>query len=229
MNYLKEILAFHSLLEINQLDPVDQALWYHLMHINNKCGWAEWFTVANMSLQARLGGIDKKTLDRHRVNLINSGLIQYKNQGKKVAGKYRIIAPSSLIGGNIPLETALSVSYLSLNSPPLNKQKEKLNETEKGIIPFAEIIKSLNEEAGTSYKATTRKTKELIHARWNEGFRLPDFLAVNRKKAAQWKGTENGQYLRPETLYGTKFEGYLNQPETTTKKGGSDLDGVESW
>lgn len=217
MNYLKEILAFHSLLEINQLDPVDQALWFHLIHINNKCGWTEWFTVANMSLQARLGGVDKKTVERHRVNLINAKLIEYKNQGKKQAGKYRLIAPSSVfggeIGGNIPLETSLSVSNNDLNSPPLNKQKDKQNETEKDIIPYREIISALNEMAGTSYKATTKKNQELIQARWNEGFRLNDFYAVIRKKVAQWKGTDSEQYLRPVTLFGTKFESYLNQPE----------------
>lgn len=147
MNYLKEILAFHSLLEINQLDSTDQALWYHLMHINNKCGWAEWFTVANMSLQARLGGVDKKTIDRHRNNLINAGLIEYKNQGKKQAGKYRIISLVEKIGGdiggNIPLETSLSAPYLSLNTPPLNKDKDKQKDNIPPLPPKKEKPKKI--------------------------------------------------------------------------------------
>lgn len=55
-------------------------------------------------------------------------------------------------------------------------------------------------------------------ARKNEGFTLDDFKTVIAKKAAEWgKEPEKGQkdmrpYLRPETLFGTKFESYLNQP-----------------
>ncbi len=211
MNYLKEVLAFHDWLETNQCDTMHQALWYHLMAINNKCAWSEWFTVANMTLQAKLGGIDKKTLDRKRNDLCNKGRIEYINQGKK-AGKYRIISFGDNIRGINPLETSQSVPNLSPIESPLNKLN--INETkQKDTIPFREIISALNEAVGTSYKSSTKKNQELIQARWNEGFRLPDFSTVIRKKVAQWKGTENEQYLRPLTLFGTKFESYLNQPE----------------
>jgi hypothetical protein len=40
---------------------------------------------------------------------------------------------------------------------------------------------------------------------------VEDFKRVIDIKAAEWLGTENDQYLRPQTLFGTKFEGYLNQ------------------
>lgn len=130
MNYLKEILAFHTWLETNQLDTAEQALWFHLMEINNKCGWAEWFAVANMTLQARLG-IDRKTLDRKRTTLINKGRIQYKNQGKREAGKYRLISFEDVSRGNIPLETGLSVPNnvpkVSLGVSTLNKQNKTNN------------------------------------------------------------------------------------------------------
>ncbi|MGG3207622.1 conserved phage C-terminal domain-containing protein, partial [Brevibacillus brevis] len=48
----------------------------------------------------------------------------------------------------------------------------------KDNVPFAEIIEYLNQKAGTSYRATSKKTKQLITARWNEGFRLDDFMRV---------------------------------------------------
>lgn len=35
------------------------------------------------------------------------------------------------------------------------------------------------------------------------------------KKTAEWKGGDMDQYLRPETLFGTKFESYLNQKNDT--------------
>ena len=50
---------------------------------------------------------------------------------------------------------------------------------------------------------------------------MEDFENVIEKKCAAWKGTEMEQYLRPETLFGTKFESYLNQhikPENHEKQ-----------
>lgn len=76
--------------------------------------------------------------------------------------------------------------------------------------PYNIVVDYLNTKAGTSYKATTQKTKSCIDARLNEGFSIEDFKAVIDKKSAEWLGTEWEKYLRPETLFGTKFESYLN-------------------
>ena len=74
-----------------------------------------------------------------------------------------------------------------------------------------EIISYLNETTGSRYKPNTDKTRRAIHARLAEGFEVEDFKSVIDKKYKEWKGTEWEKYLRPETLFGTKFEGYLNQ------------------
>ena len=81
---------------------------------------------------------------------------------------------------------------------------ESLNES------FKEIIFYLNSKAGMNYKASSKKTQSCIHARLAEGFTIEDFKIVIDKKCAEWIGTEYEKYLRPETLFGTKFEGYLN-------------------
>ncbi|MFT8557733.1 MULTISPECIES: conserved phage C-terminal domain-containing protein [Liquorilactobacillus] len=79
-------------------------------------------------------------------------------------------------------------------------------------LPYGEIIDYLNEKAGTSYRATTKKTQTLIKARLNEKFSLDDFKKVIDNKVAEWKNdTAMNKFLRPETLFGTKFESYLNQ------------------
>ena len=78
-------------------------------------------------------------------------------------------------------------------------------------IPYKLIIDLLNKVAGTKYRHTTPKTKTLIKARWNEGFRFDDFKHVILVKCEEWRGTDLDKYLRPETLFGTKFENYLNQ------------------
>ena len=50
---------------------------------------------------------------------------------------------------------------------------------------------------------------------------MEDFQRVIDNKCADWKGTEWEKYLRPATLFGTKFESYLNQKQT--KKGANGI------
>ena len=65
----------------------------------------------------------------------------------------------------------------------------------------------------TKYKSTTQSTIKHIKARLNEGFKFDDFVTVIDKKTKEWKNTNMAKYLRPETLFGTKFESYLNQDD----------------
>ena len=74
-----------------------------------------------------------------------------------------------------------------------------------------EIIDYLNEKSGKKYRYSTPKTKSLIKARLKESFVLHHFKLVIDNKCSQWLGTDMEKYLRPETLFGTKFEGYLNE------------------
>ena len=76
---------------------------------------------------------------------------------------------------------------------------------------YREIIKYLNQQTNKMYKASSDKTKRLIDARINSGFALADFFKVIDTKSKQWSGTDMEKYLRPETLFGTKFEGYLQE------------------
>ncbi len=73
------------------------------------------------------------------------------------------------------------------------------------------IIDYLNEKAQSKFKYTTKATKSHINARLKEGFTVDDFKYVVDVKTNEWIGTEWEQYLRPNTLFGTKFESYLNQ------------------
>lgn len=77
-----------------------------------------------------------------------------------------------------------------------------------------QIIDYLNNKINSNYKYTTKSTQQKINARLNEGYKLDDFIAVIDKKYNEWLGTEFERYLCPETLFGTKFEKYLNQKET---------------
>lgn len=78
--------------------------------------------------------------------------------------------------------------------------------------PYKEIINHLNDKTGKNYKAGSKATQRLIDARLNEGFTANDFKKVIDNKVATWKGdAKMEKYLRPQTLFGTKFESYLNE------------------
>lgn len=75
-----------------------------------------------------------------------------------------------------------------------------------------EIIEYLNQKTGSNYRATTKATQTKIKARLAEGFSVDDFKRVINIKCAEWLNDANmSQYLRPETLFGTKFESYSQQ------------------
>lgn len=102
-----------------------------------------------------------------------------------------------------------------------SKGKESKEESNKDIVadalPYKEIIDYLNEKAATQYRSSSKKTQTLIKARINESFTVDDFKIVIDKKVADWLRDEKwSKFLRPETLFGNKFEGYLNE-----KRGGS--------
>lgn len=75
-----------------------------------------------------------------------------------------------------------------------------------------EIIDYLNSKLGTRYRVNNKQTKEYINARITEGYTLEDFYTVIDKKVGDWKDNPKmSDYLRPSTLFSTKFESYLNQ------------------
>lgn len=98
-----------------------------------------------------------------------------------------------------------------------NKDRDKERDRERDR-DTENIISFLNSTTGSKYKVSTDKTRRLIAARLAEGFTIDDFKAVISKKAKEWQNTDMAQYLRPETLFGTKFEGYLNQPEVKNNR-----------
>ena len=79
-----------------------------------------------------------------------------------------------------------------------------------------EIIDYLNTRAGTKYKYDAKNTVKYISARLKEGYTVEDFKKVIDSKSKEWLNTDFEKYLRPATLFGTKFENYLNE---ANKKG----------
>ena len=105
------------------------------------------------------------------------------------------------------LDTQYSIGKDSIGKDNINTAEKPQRYAEE----VEEIVSYLNEKAGTKYRAKTEATRRHIVARLNDGFSVDDFKEVIDKKCAGWIGTDYQKYLRPETLFGSKFESYLNE------------------
>ena len=92
----------------------------------------------------------------------------------------------------------------------LSKKKEKDNNI------YSLVIDYLNKKANTNYRPTTKNTQSFINARVSEGYTVEDFKKVIDSKSKEWLNTDFEKYLRPATLFGTKFESYLNEANKKT-------------
>ena len=97
------------------------------------------------------------------------------------------------------------INNKTIMSPPTSRDEL--------TYPYGAVVDYLNSKAGTRYKHSSEDTRKHIRARVNDGYTIDDFKAVIDRKVEEWKGTEWEKFLRPSTLFGSKFESYLNQKE----------------
>ena len=99
----------------------------------------------------------------------------------------------------------------TVNKRNIKESSDNTDLSASETIPYVEIIDYLNSKCSKHYKHSNRIAREKIRARWNEGFSLEDFKLVIDVKAYDWlNDTKMNKYLRPDTLFGSKFEIYLN-------------------
>jgi uncharacterized phage protein (TIGR02220 family) len=133
-----------------------------------------------------------------------------------------------------PLPPSSFPSHSPINTPynpPFPEKKEEITPSLKSPPTpqkppyqppnaiYAEIVQYLNRATGSNYHSGASATRTLIHARLAEGFTVEDFKTVIDAKTKEWQGTEFEKFLRPLTLFGTKFESYLNGKQNTKKPG----------
>lgn len=145
--------------------------------------------------------------DRFQSTLYQSEKAQLEYDKSKTASLKPI---GNCIQNVSKMETQVRLSKGSLDKDSLTTYPT-VSDNEEEDIPYKEIISYLNEKANRNYRPNIQKNKTLIKARWSEGFRLDDFKHVIDTTVKDWSGTKYEKYLRPETLFGSKFEGYLNQ------------------
>ncbi|GLY11369.1 phage replisome organizer N-terminal domain-containing protein [Pseudobacillus badius] len=163
--------------------------------------------------------------DNHFISISNwekhqnvAGLDKIREQTRQRVARHRekLRLESGNATSNVTVTKGNATEEELEEDKDLDKDKEKKDI--KGIVAsapsslFSEVVDYLNQKARTKYRASSKKTQNLIKARFNEGFTLDDFKTVIDKKTAEWLTDQKmNQYLRPETLFGTKFESYLNQ------------------
>ena len=116
----------------------------------------------------------------------------------------------------------------------IERDKEKEIKKDKEIYIYSraeQIIDHLNARCGTHFRANTQNTKSHISARLREGFTVEDFYEVIDKMAEKWlNDPKMRDYLRPQTLFGTKFESYLNAPRAKPgERSPYRADGTVDW
>ena len=190
--------------------------------------------------------------NRAKIQRIISSL---ENQGLLIKGNYNQLSYDRTTWYALPKFEQSVVQNQTVNCSDLNKTsfeneqpipinyqltKQLTNKDIKDIveqsstapIPYEEIVQYLNQKTGKNFKSTSKATQRHIKARFTDGFVLDDFKQVIDNKCGDWlRDRKMKEYLRPETLFGTKFESYLNSKSTTARPKGPYIDscGLKVW
>lgn len=171
---------------------------------------------------AELYDVHKITISKWLKNLEDNGYI--KTELKYVYGTKQV--SKRLIYINDTPISQIAKGYKSNDYDPVSQNaKEELSTTSNNNTrdiktlssdstraPYKEIIEYLNEKTGRQYKHAAKLNQRVIKARFNEGYDINDFKSVIDKKTAEWNNdAKMKSFLRPETLFGTKFDRYLNE------------------
>ena len=183
--------------------------------------------------------------NRAKIQRIISSL---ENQGLLIKGNYNQLAYDRTTWYALPKFEQSVVQNQTVNCSDLNNERFKNEQpipinyqltkqlTNKDIkdivehsptesVPYQEVVEYLNQKTGKNFKHTSKVTQRHIRARLAEGFTVSDFKQVIDKKCSDWlRDQKMKEYLRPETLFGTKFESYLNSKTTTAKQTGPYID-----
>lgn len=158
--------------------------------------------------------------------LKNAGIVEVKLMGLPAKRYIKIHAEQLLpfmLNNDCQTGSASYAKKEELDPPneQTNNNNLKSNKNSNKQEIYTAVIARLNEKAGTAYRASSKATQGHINARLAEGFTVEDFYTVIDKKCAEWRGTDMEKYLRPETLFGSKFENYLNAPASQRKQYGA--------
>ena len=214
----------------NRLKDKDKLLYgeiYVMLNVTNS------FFMSNTAMAKRLG-CTVRTISRSLERLEKYGYIIRKNiyEGKQIIRREIMLGSDKNVHTGIDKNATGVVTQDSIGyrqgchegidtdctdnrtiNRSINRSKEDILSGKPDHAPYKEILEYLNRKAGTRYRASSKATQRLVRSRMKEHFTVEDFKKVIDIKVAAWKDDPKmSQYLRPATLFGTKFESYLNEP-----------------
>ena len=237
MNEEKELPSYYSIIPAtvrydHNLKANEKLMYGEITALASKNGycWAE------NRYFAELYDVHKITISKWLKNLEDNGYI--RTELKYVYGTKQV--SKRLIYINDTPISQIAKGYKSNDYDPVNQNaKEELSTTSNNNtrdintlssnstrVPYKEIIDYLNEKTGRNYKHKAKINQRVIKARMNEGYTLEDFKTVIDKKFDKWNNdVKMKKFLRPETLFSTKFDRYLNEETESNQKSwaGSDF------
>lgn len=199
----------------------------------------------NLTKLARIAGFDQKkfqkvapqVLKKFQVNgnerLINLRLEETRLEQRKHREKQALRASSGWKKRNAAAEPVADAVAHDDDMP--DGMPDGCSSSSSSLLPkgnsitsskqeIKEIIDYLNRQSGKNFSHKTKATISHINARLAEKRTIEDFKQVIDTKCAKWlNDSRMRDFVRPETLFGTKFESYLNE-SVTHKEQASELD-----
>lgn len=157
MNFVKESIAFNSMIEDNELHPNERALWNALFHIWNRSYWAKWFPVKNSELTFHDKSTSVPTVHNARNILKQKGFIDFKTMGKNKMTWYNMTILFD--------EEDDDYGYGYDNKPINGTLKESLRQSLKQ--PLRQSLRQPLKQGNTIYKHKTINNKQIIKLNQN--------------------------------------------------------------
>lgn len=158
-----------------------------------------------LDLLESCGYIKRKTIRDKKSNRILGRVIIDPRVGSPVSLGWGQKCPQ----GRVKNDPLIDKYNRSINKSANSNSNVSLAEA-KPDYPYQEIIQYLNQKTGSKFKDTPSKTRSLIRRIYKDGYDINDIKKVIDKKTIEWgSNPKMVKYLRPSTLFSTKFENYL--------------------
>jgi hypothetical protein len=210
INFIQQIRRFDEL-SAGNLTPNAIAIYYHLLNVNNRCGWKEWFTESDLWI-GRFVGIKRHETILAAINLLKQkGFIEFERGTKRnIPTKYKIIVLNN--------STEHSTEHSTITSTETSTKDSIEHSTEHSDNPKHKP-KPKNIDICASAFATfwaaypKRKDKEKAQKAFAKINPSPELLQImlsaieKNKHTDDWQ-KDNGQYIPyPATwLNGKRWE-----------------------
>jgi len=234
-----EIIAFETGLKINQIEDAIKILEGKVFYDREKeIIWVknhvrhQFMRTANISPKI-IEGISKCLISLNKHFFVGLFLKEY--QELKIPYPYPIDTVSDRVSIYPSSEGEGEGEGKGESDGFSLKEKEDCKEEKENFLLIAKkIIDHLNQKTGKNFSPTNKKTVAFIKARFNEGRTPDDFIHVIDVKCAKWLSDPKMiDFLRPETLFGNKFENYLNElpaeKYSWTKELAERHSGIKEW